>query len=292
MGEYGRMKEIMEAYGITPKKSLGQNFLTDMGVVEDIVSNAQVTKEDIVIEVGPGLGVMTELLARDAGYVAAVEIDETLKPALNALSLNHDNIEIVFGDVLKINVGELIENLKRKTGLVNVKVVANLPYYITTPIVMMFLEQYSRLIKSMTFMVQKEVADRLTAPCGGKEYGAITVSVGYFSRANVCMDVKAHNFFPRPNVDSAVVHLDIYDEPPFKLHDRDYFFRVVRASFCQRRKMLANSLANAPYLGVSKDDVYGALEAMGKDSMIRGEMLSPEEFAVLSDLLYVRKKEQ
>ncbi len=283
-------KEMMAAYGISPKKSLGQNFLNNVEVVREIVSSAEVSKEDLVIEIGPGLGVMTAMLAEAAGYVAAIEIDPSLMAPLNALCQIHGNITVYNEDVMKMNVGARIAELKAAHGLSRVKVVANLPYYITTPIIMMFLEQYAGELTSLTFMIQKEVAERLTARSGGKDYGAITVAVGYFSDPKICMHVGAHCFIPQPNVDSAVVRLDVRETPPFELLDKDYFFKVVRAAFCQRRKMLANALSNAPYLGVSREQVVAALGKMHLSDKVRGEVLSPDLFGELSNLLFTVRK--
>ncbi len=279
-------KEIMAAYGISPKKSLGQNFLNNLEVVREIVSYAEITKDDLVIEVGPGLGVMTSMLCEEAGYVAAIEIDRSLMEPLSALCKIHPNLTIYNEDVMKMNVGARITELKAVHGLSRVKVVANLPYYITTPIIMMFLEQYAGELSSLTFMIQKEVAERLTAKSGGKDYGAITVAVGYFSEPHICMHVGAHCFIPQPNVDSAVVRLDVRENPPFVLESQDYFFKVVRAAFCQRRKMLTNALANAPYLGVTREQAVEALGKMSLDDKVRGEVLSPAQFGQLSNLLY------
>lgn len=280
-------RERMDFFGIKPSKSLGQNFLNDLSVVQEIVYSAEVTKEDLVIEVGPGLGVMTEQLAEQAGHVIAVEIDRGLIPPLQAICAAHTNLELIQGDILKVDLRPVIEQRIAQSGgaLKRVRVVANLPYYITTPIVMSFLENQLPLLASMTFMVQKEVAQRMTAPPGGKEYGALTVAVGYFAEAEICFTVPPHCFIPQPAVDSAVITLRVRKEPPFVLEDPDYFFKVVRASFCQRRKMLANSLANAPYLGVSREAAVKCIEELGRAAGIRGEVLAPEEFGQLSNLL-------
>lgn len=280
-------KDRMNFFGIRPSKSLGQNFLNDISVVQEIVYSANITKEDIVVEVGPGLGVMTDLLAEDAGLVIAVEIDASLIPALQPICDIHGNIELINGDILKVNIRQIVsERIEASDGkLKNVKVVANLPYYITTPIIFSFLEEKMPYLRSMTFMVQKEVAKRMVAPPGGKDYGALTVTVGYFSEAEIQFTVPPHCFIPQPAVDSAVITLNIRDLPPFELEDQEYFFKVVRAAFCQRRKMLANSLANAPYLGVSREAAAACIEKLGKDAGIRGEVLSPEEFGKLSNLL-------
>ena len=241
-------RDRMKFFGIKPSKSLGQNFLNDIGVVQEIVYCAGLTKEDLVIEVGPGLGVMTDLLAEAAGQVIAVEIDRSLIPPLQAVCAEHPNIELIEGDILKVDIQKIAsERIENSCGaLKSIKVVANLPYYITTPVILSFLEQKMPYLRSMTFMVQKEVAQRMTAPPGGKEYGALTVATGYFSEAKIEFLVPPHCFLPQPAVDSAVITLAVRETPPFLLEDQEFFFKVVRASFCQRRKMLANSLANAP----------------------------------------------
>jgi len=277
---------IMASYDISPKKGLGQNFLSDLTVVKDIVAASGAGKEDLVIEVGPGLGVMTLELCKAAGRVLAVELDSELIPLLNTICEANPNLRVVEGDILRVNLKQLIsETMAEDPSLKRVRVVANLPYYITTPVVMMFLEQYSSMVESLTFMVQKEVAHRLVSPAGGKEYGAISVAVAYYSSAKICFDVGAGCFVPRPKVDSSVVHMEIYKEPPIKPADPDRFFKVVKASFSQRRKMLANSLANASYLGVSKAQVNDAIAQLGLPETVRGETLTPEQFAQLSDLL-------
>ena len=280
-------KDRMNFFGIKPSKSLGQNFLNDISVVQEIVYSANLTKEDIVVEVGPGLGVMTDLLANDAGLVIAVEIDKNLIPPLQAVCDVHDNIELINGDILKVNIREIVaQRIEESNGtLKNVKVVANLPYYITTPIIFSFLENKMPQLRSMTFMVQKEVAKRMIAKPGGKDYGALTVTVGYFSEAEIEFIVPPHCFIPQPNVDSAVITLKLREEPPFELDDQEYFFKVVRAAFCQRRKMLANSLTNAQYLGITRETAVKCIEEIGQNSGIRGEVLSPEEFGQLSNLL-------
>ena len=280
-------KDRMNFFGIKPSKSLGQNFLNDISVVQEIVYSANLTEEDIVVEVGPGLGVMTDLLANEAGLVIAVEIDKNLIPPLQAVCDMHNNIELINDDILKVNIREIVaQKIEESDGkLKNVKVVANLPYYITTPIIFSFLENKMPQLRSMTFMVQKEVAKRMTAKPGGKDYGALTVTVGYFSEPEIEFIVPPHCFIPQPNVDSAVITLKLREKPPFELDDQEYFFKVVRAAFCQRRKMLANSLANAQYLGITRETAVRCIEEIGKNSGIRGEVLSPEEFGQLSNLL-------
>lgn len=279
-------KVRMNQYGIRPVKSLGQNFLNDEGVVQEIVFSADLNREDLVIEIGPGLGIMTRHLAAAAGRVAAAEIDARLIPPLNLLKEEYQNLEIIQGDILKLDITEQLIRPFLKPPLRAVKVVANLPYYITTPIIMRFLESGFPQLRSMTFLVQKEVGERMTAGPGGKEYGALSVSVGYFAEGRICFQVPPHCFIPQPNVDSCVIRLDIRQTPPFPLMDQAYFFKVVRASFCQRRKMLINSLANAAYLHVTRELVAEVLRKMGKDEKIRGEALTPAEFGLLANLLY------
>ena len=279
--------------GFRPKKSLGQNFLNDMNVVRKILFAAETGEKDAVIEVGPGLGVMTRELAARAGLVAAVEIDGSLMPVLLPLSEEFPNVRIINGDILKTDVKrDIIDGYIKASELPTdrIKVVANLPYYITTPIIMKFLEENAGDIDSMVVMVQKEVAERMTAAPGGKDYGAMTVTVNYYSRPEIQFTVPPSCFTPRPGVDSAVIKLTMRKEPPFELLSEKFFFDVVRASFSQRRKTLANALANAPYIGVAREAVSEVLEAMGKDPLSRGETLSPEEFGALSNRLLKLKE--
>jgi len=278
--------EIMKAYGIRPTKSLGQNFLNDLSVVERITDTGELTPEDGVIEIGPGLGVMTQMMAKKAGYVVAVEIDQHLMPVLEPLAAALGNCTIINKDIMQMDVKrEIIDEIFAKKGVKKVKVVANLPYYITTPIIMNLLENYSDLIDTMVFMVQKEVAERMCAGPGGKDYGAMTVTTQYFSEPKLAFIVPPSCFTPRPGVDSAVVRLKIRENPPFELTNKEYFFKIIKASFAQRRKTLVNGLTNAPYTGVNKEKVLRVLSEMGKDELIRGETLSPNEFAILSNAL-------
>jgi 16S rRNA (adenine1518-N6/adenine1519-N6)-dimethyltransferase len=278
--------DIMASYGLSAKKSLGQNFLNDMTVVRKIVDAANVGPEDLVLEVGPGLGVMTEVLAERAGYVAAIEIDRDLAPVLEPLCAAKTNAEVVFDDVMRVNIPRLISDIRTlRPELARVRVVANLPYYITTPIIMMFLEPNAGLFDSLTFMVQKEVAERLVSGPDGDAYGAISVAVAYYSNASICFTVPASCFVPRPKVDSAVVNLAIYKERPVEPRDAGHMFKLVKAAFAQRRKMLVNALSNAAYLGLSKDAVASGIAKLGLDPKVRGEALSVAEFAKLSDIL-------
>lgn len=274
-----------------PKKSLGQNFLNDQRVVQDIVLCADIEACDAVIEVGPGRGAMTGKLAERAGLVIAVEIDRDLIPGLEELAAVYGNIVIIHGDILKLDVEkDIVEKYVRPEGLSRVKVCANLPYYITTPIVMKFLEECPGLIDDLVIMVQKEVAERMTAKPGGKDYGAMTVTVDYFTEPAIQFIVPPHCFYPRPGVDSAVVKLKMRKTPPFELKDKDYFFKVVKAAFLQRRKTLANALSNSPLTGVTSGEVTKALERMGINPLARGETLSGSEFAELSNILLASKK--
>lgn len=277
-------KELMKVYNIEPVKKLGQNFLHDYNIVEKIVLSADIDKDDCVIEIGPGLGVMTSYLAERANKVIAVEIDKKLIPVLEHLKEDYENIEIVNEDVLKLDINK--EIIEKYCSDKNVKVVANLPYYITTPIIMKFLEENVMNLESMTFLVQKEVAERICSKPGGKEYGMLTVAVNYFAYPKSLFKVSPSVFIPKPNVDSSVIRFDVRKERPFHLKDQDFFFKVLKASFAQRRKTLANSLSNAPYLNVTREDVCKALEEMGKGISIRGEVLSGEEFGTLSNILY------
>ena len=274
---------------VKAKKSLGQNFLNDRVVVQDIVLCGEVEACDAVIEIGPGRGAMTGELASRAGLVIAVEIDKDLIPGLEELAHLHGNVELVHGDILKLDVEkDIVDKYVRPRGLSKVKVIANLPYYITTPIIMKFLEDCPQLIDCMVIMVQKEVAQRMTAKPGGKDYGAMTVTVNYFTEPSIEFIVPPHCFSPQPGVDSAVVKLKMRSEPPFETPDRDDFFKTVKAAFLQRRKTLANALANSPMTSVSVSDVTEALAEMGLNVMARGETLSGEQFAELSGKLLRR----
>ncbi len=279
-------RDKMRAFAIRPVKSLGQNFLTDCDVVENIVEAAELTPRDMVLEIGPGLGIMTEAMAQRAGFVAAVEIDRQLMQPLGALAAAYDNVAVVNSDILKVDIRrEIIEKYFTGRGFSCIKVVANLPYYITTSIIMNLLELSLPEVSRMVFMVQKEVGQRMTAGPGGKEYGALSVAVTYFAESEIVFAVPPHCFTPRPAVDSCVVKLEVRREEPFYLKDRNYFFQVVKAAFGQRRKMLTNALANAPYLEVSREQVLAALAEMGKNEKIRGETLSASEFGKLSNIL-------
>lgn len=261
------------------KKKFGQNFLIDEGIVNKIVREAGVTKDDFVLEIGPGIGTMTQLLCEQAGGVAAVEIDTNLIPILKETLAEYDNVTIINEDILKVDIKKLAEE---KNGGKPIKVVANLPYYITTPIIMGLFES-NVPIDSITVMVQKEVADRMQVGPGTKDYGALSLAVQYYSKPQVVINVPPECFIPRPNVGSAVIRLTRYKEPPVKVRDEKLMFKLIRASFNQRRKTLANGLNNSPEINFSKEEITAAIESLHKGPSIRGEALTLSEFAALSD---------
>ena len=280
LGNAARTKEVLAKYNMSAKKKFGQNFLIDSHVLEGIVEAAGVTKDDLVLEIGPGIGSLTQYLAEAAGKVIAVEIDKTLLPVLADTLSEYDNVTVINEDILKANLDEVVT----ENGGRPIKVVANLPYYITTPIIMKLFESRAR-IESITVMVQKEVADRMAAGPGGKDYGSLSLAVGYYARAVTVMDVPPSSFIPQPNVGSAVVNLSRYAEPRVSVQDEKRLFEIVRTAFNQRRKTLSNSLSNNPALRVSRQEVVDALVKMGVDEKARGEILTLEQFAELSDIL-------
>lgn len=261
------------------QKKFGQNFLIDEGIVNKIVREAGVTKDDFVLEIGPGIGTMTQLLCEQAGGVAAVEIDTNLIPILKETLAEYDNVTIINEDILKVDIKKLAEE---KNGGKPIKVVANLPYYITTPIIMGLFES-NVPIDSITVMVQKEVADRMQVGPGTKDYGALSLAVQYYSKPQVVINVPPECFIPRPNVGSVVIRLTRYKEPPVKVKDEKLMFKLIRASFNQRRKTLANGLNNSPEINFSKEEITAAIESLHKGPSIRGEALTLSEFAALSD---------
>lgn len=261
------------------QKKFGQNFLIDEGIVNKIVREAGVTKDDFVLEIGPGIGTMTQLLCEQAGGVAAVEIDTNLIPILKETLAEYDNVTIINEDILKVDIKKLAEE---KNGGKPIKVVANLPYYITTPIIMGLFES-NVPIDSITVMVQKEVADRMQVGPGTKDYGALSLAVQYYSKPQVVINVPPECFIPRPNVGSAVIRLTRYKEPPVKVKDEKLMFKLIRASFNQRRKTLANGLNNSPKINFSKEEITAAIESLHKGPSIRGEALTLSDFAALSD---------
>lgn len=281
LGNSKNTAAIIEKYRFSFQKKFGQNFLIDGNILDKIIDSAEVTKEDCVLEIGPGIGTMTQYLAEAAREVIAVEIDKNLIPILNETLSEYDNISVINEDILKVDIQKLVR--ERNDGK-PVKVVANLPYYITTPIIMALFESHVPL-KSVTIMVQKEVADRMQVGPGTKDYGALSLAVQYYSKPEIIAKVPASCFMPRPNVDSTVIRLTRYDTPPVHAEDEKYLFAVIRASFNQRRKTLANGLANAGNLGVTRPLVEQVLREMGLSEMVRGEALTLEQFADLSNRL-------
>lgn len=278
--------EIIKKYGFGFQKRFGQNFLIDGNVVEKIVREAGITKDDFVLEIGPGIGTMTQILCENAREVAAVEIDKNLIPILAETLAPYDNVTVINEDILKVDVRKLAEE---KNGGRPIKVVANLPYYITTPIIMGLFESHVPL-ESITIMVQKEVAQRMQVGPGTKDYGALSLAVQFYADAQIVLKVPASCFMPRPNVDSAVIKLVRHEDAPVKVKDEQFMFRVIRAAFNQRRKTLANSLANSSELNGSghactREDVTTALEAMRLPAGIRGEALTLAQFGELADRL-------
>ena len=272
---------VLQKYNFSFQKKFGQNFLIDTHVLDKIIRSAEITKEDMVVEIGPGIGTMTQYLACAAGKVAAIEIDKALIPILEDTLEGYENVQVINGDVLKVDIAKLAEE---ENGGRPIKVVANLPYYITTPIIMGLFENHVPL-KSITVMVQKEVADRMQVGPGTKDYGALSLAVQYYAKPYIVANVPPNCFMPRPKVGSAVIRLERYDEPPVQVEDEKLMFRIIRASFNQRRKTLANCLKNSPELQFSKEEIEKAIEGIGKSVSVRGEALTLEEFAALSNLL-------
>ena len=281
---YEETKFLMKKYNLTANKKLGQNFLIDDEAIDKIVDSANLTKEDLVIEIGPGLGTLTSMLLEKARKVIAIELDDRMVKILQDRFLVYNNFELINEDVLKVNLPELIE---ANNQFKSVKVVANLPYYITTPIIMKLLE--NRLnIESITIMIQKEVAERIVATPGSKLSGAITYSVHYYAEPGEVTIVPNTSFIPSPEVDSEVIKLVIRKEPPVELKDEKLFFNIIKASFMQRRKTLANGLVNGGILQ-NKTEAVKLLKNIGLEENVRGEELSLEQFAKLSNEIYLRK---
>lgn len=272
---------VLQKYDFTFQKKFGQNFLIDTHVLDKIIRSAEITKDDMVLEIGPGIGTMTQYLACAAGKVVAVEIDKALIPILEDTLDGYDNVQIINEDVLKVDIAKLA---KEQNGGRPIKVAANLPYYITTPIIMGLFENHVPL-KSITVMVQKEVADRMQVGPGTKDYGALSLAVQYYASPYIVANVPPNCFMPRPKVGSAVIRLERYERPPVQVDDEKLMFKIIRASFNQRRKTLANGLKNSPELDFTKEQIEEAIEKLGKGAGVRGETLSLEEFAKLSNLL-------
>ena len=274
--------EILQKYNFNFQKKFGQNFLIDSNILEKIVDSAEITREDCVLEIGPGIGTMTQYLAERAGEVVAVEIDKNLIPILGDTLSEYSNVTVINEDILKVDIKKLAEE---KNAGRPIKVVANLPYYITTPIIMGLFESHVPL-KSITVMVQKEVADRMQVGPGTKDYGALSLAVQFYAKPEVICQVPPTCFIPRPGVGSAVIRLTRYEEPPVRVRDEKAMFALIRAAFNQRRKTLSNALSNAPGLHVTREQVNAVLEQMDLSLTIRGEALTLEEFARCSDLLF------
>lgn len=277
---------ILKQYEFSTKKKFGQNFLIDEGVLSGIVETAGVTKEDHVLEIGPGIGSMTHYLCEEAGHVTAVEIDDKLIPILTDMMQGYDNFTLIHDDILKVD----LDALAKEAGGRPFKVVANLPYYITTPIVMELLEK-KLPIESITIMVQKEVAERMQAGPGTKAYGALSLAVQYYADAEIEMEVSPSSFLPPPQVSSTVIKLTLYEKPPVEVEDEKLMFRLIRDSFNQRRKTLVNALSNGGGAGVSKDVIRECILEIGEKETVRGEALSLAKFAELANAVSAKKRQ-
>ena len=271
---------VLQKYNFNFQKRYGQNFLIDEGILEDIIDKSGITSDDCVLEIGPGIGTLTQYLAEKAGRVVAVEIDKALIPILADTLSDYDNVTVINDDILKVDITKIAQDYNSGKPL---KVVANLPYYITTPIVMELLEGDAP-IDSITVMVQKEVADRMQCGPGTKDYGALSLAVGYYADAKVILNVSPSCFMPQPKVGSSVIKLDIYDKPPVETADSKYMFKVIRAGFNMRRKTLVNALLGGS-LGLTREQIEAALTQMNLSPTIRGEALTLAQFAELADIL-------
>ncbi len=284
MADLGNPKntiEILNKYRLVFQKKFGQNFLIDTHVLDKIIRVAEITKEDLVLEIGPGIGTLTQYLCENAREVIAVEIDRQLIPVLQDTLSAYDNVTVLNEDILKVDIKALVNE---RNGGKPVKVVANLPYYITTPILMELFEKHVPL-SSVTVMVQKEVADRMQAKPGTKDYGALSLAVQYYAEPYIAANVPPNCFMPRPNVGSAVIHLKLHEKPIIELRDEELLFKLIRASFNQRRKTLVNGLYNFTGLSYSKEQLISAMQAEGLDENVRGEALTLSQFAGLSNRL-------
>lgn len=282
------IKDIIDRHNFRFSKSLGQNFLIDSNIVEKIMEGAQINSQDRVLEIGPGIGTITQELVSKAGKVVAVEIDKDLLPVLDETLGKPSNLSIIQGDILKIDLEGLVKEFFDGKDF---KVVANLPYYITTPIIMRFLEE-KLPFTTLTVMVQKEVAQRMAARPGQKEYGALSVAVQYYTNPRVVCKVPASVFMPRPKVDSMVIALDRRHSPPAEVYDRDIFFKVVRGAFAKRRKTLLNNLTSGDLEEWSKQDILEILEDSGIDPQKRGETLSIQQFAIIANSMVIKGQKE
>ena len=280
LGNPSKTSEVLNKFGISAQKRYGQNFLIDANILEKIVASAGITKEDTVLEIGPGIGTLTQYLAEAAKQVICVEIDKNMIPVLEYTLADFDNVTVINQDILKADIVQIL----KENGAASAKVVANLPYYITTPIIMELLEKDAP-IESITVMIQKEVAERMQTGPGSKDYGALSLAVAFYSDAEVKMTVSPNCFIPRPNVDSAVIRLDKLKEPAVKVNNKSEMFRIIKGAFEQRRKTLTNALSHSSAYKTDKKNIENALLEMGKNINIRGEELTLEEFARLSDIL-------
>ena len=274
--------ETIKKYGFSFQKKFGQNFLIDDHVINKIINGAEVTKDDFVLEIGPGIGTMTQYLCENAREVAAVEIDKKLIPILGETLAAYDNVTVINEDILKVDIRALAEE---KNGGKPIKVVANLPYYITTPIIMGLFES-GVPIDNITVMVQKEVADRMKVGPGSKDYGALSLAVQYYAKPYLVANVPANCFIPRPNVDSAVIRLSRHEKPVVHVEDETLMFNIIRASFNQRRKTLQNGLKNSGLFPLSKDEIVESIVEAGLPETVRGEALTLERFAELANIMY------
>jgi 16S rRNA (adenine1518-N6/adenine1519-N6)-dimethyltransferase len=277
--------EILQKYQFNFQKKFGQNFLIDTRILEEIIGAAGVGKDDFVLEIGPGIGTMTQYLCEAAREVVAVEIDEHLIPILSDTLSAYDNVEVMHEDILKVDINRLAQ--EKNSGR-PIKVVANLPYYITTPIIMGLFESHVP-IDSITIMVQKEVADRMQVGPGTKDYGALSLAVQYYAKPEIVVQVPPSCFMPQPKVGSAVIRLTRHEAPPVDVRDEKLMFQIIRASFNQRRKTLANGLSNFPQIGLDKEQITACITALSVPATIRGEALTLEQFARLSNLIYEAK---
>lgn len=285
LGNPTNTREIIDKYGFMFQKRFGQNFLIDGNVVEKIVREAGVTKDDFVLEIGPGIGTMTQYLAEAAREVAAVEIDSSLIPILKDTLKEWDNVTVINNDILKTDIKKIANE---KNGGKPVKVVANLPYYITTPIIMGLFEK-NVPVDSITVMVQKEVADRMQVGPGTKDYGALSLAVQYYAKPEIVANVPPNCFMPRPKVGSAVIKLTRYEKPPVEVQDERLMFRLIRASFNQRRKTLVNGIKNSGDFSLGKEEIENIFEKCGLPLNIRGEALTLEQFAMLANCISEEK---
>ena len=283
LGDPKHTREVLQKYDFAFQKRFGQNFLIDTHVLDKIIAASQITKDDFVLEIGPGIGTMTQYLSVAAREVVAVEIDKTLIPILEDTLSEFPNVTVINDDILKVDVAGIA---RERNGGRPVKVVANLPYYITTPIIMGLFENQVPL-DSITIMVQKEVADRMKTGPGSKDYGALSLAVQYYAKPEIVANVPPNCFMPRPKVGSAVIRLTRYEQPPVFVKDERLMFRIIRASFNQRRKTLVNGLKNSGELSFTKEEIETAIEKCGLSPSVRGEALTLEQFAALTNAFVI-----